>query len=147
MAKNEFLHRPAHPDNSSQIFIPAIRQVRWQPFIIPSVSRVLISERCRLTSSMDVHAFPQFRENAMPRDAASRERNVMPAAGLSTGQLNALRKFDSPTVCNAVELWNLRPRNTGYMNSSIKACFPAFPPMVGYALTSTFRSMAPPARW
>lgn len=65
-------------------------------------------------------------------------------AGLSSDQLAELRKFDSPTICNAVELWNLRPRNTGYMNSSIKACFPAFPPMVGYALTSTFRSMAPP---
>ena len=66
------------------------------------------------------------------------------SAGLSPDQLAELRQFDSPTVCNAVELWNLRPRNTGYMNSSIKACFPAFPPMVGYALTSTFRSMAPP---
>lgn len=65
-------------------------------------------------------------------------------AGLSPDQLSALRQFDSPTICNAVELWNLRPRNTGYMNSSIKACFPSFPPMVGYALTSTFRSMAPP---
>lgn len=68
----------------------------------------------------------------------------MSAPGLTTAQLDELRKFDSPTICNAVELWNLRPRNTGYMNSSIKACFPGFPPMVGYALTSTFRSMAPP---
>lgn len=66
------------------------------------------------------------------------------SAGLSAEQLAELRQFDSPTICNAVELWNLRPRNTGYMNGSIKACFPAFPPMVGYALTSTFRSMAPP---
>ena len=30
------------------------------------------------------------------------------------------------------------------MNDTIKACFPKFKPMVGYALTSTFRSMAPP---
>jgi regulator of RNase E activity RraA len=65
-------------------------------------------------------------------------------AGLSPDQLAELRQFDSPTICNAVELWNLRPRNTGYMNQTIKACFPSFPPMVGYALTSTFRSMAPP---
>ena len=68
----------------------------------------------------------------------------MSGAGLTHDQLNALRQFDSPTICNAVEHWNLRPRNTGYMSSAIKACFPAFPPMVGYALTSTFRSMAPP---
>lgn len=65
-------------------------------------------------------------------------------AGLTSAQLAALAKYDSPTVCNAVELWNLYPRNLGYMNQSIKACFPQFPPMVGYALTSTFRSMAPP---
>lgn len=68
----------------------------------------------------------------------------MSASGLTKDQLNELRQFDSPTVCNAVELWDLRPRNAGYMNQSIKACFPSFPPLVGYALTSTFRSMAPP---
>jgi 4-hydroxy-4-methyl-2-oxoglutarate aldolase len=72
------------------------------------------------------------------------ERGWMSASGLTTTQLNDLRQFDSPTICNAVELWNLRPRNLGYMNLDIKACFPTFPPMVGYALTSTFRSMAPP---
>lgn len=65
-------------------------------------------------------------------------------AGLTAAQLAALAKYDSPTICNAVELWNLRARNLGYMNQSIKACFPQFPPMVGYALTSTFRSMCPP---
>lgn len=68
----------------------------------------------------------------------------MAASGLTTAQLDALRQYDSPTICNAVELWNIHPRNLGYMNSSIKANFPQFPPMVGYALTSTFRSMAPP---
>lgn len=68
----------------------------------------------------------------------------MSAVGLTKDQLDQLRQYDSPTICNAVELWDLRPRNAGYMDLSIKACFPAFPPMVGYALTSTFRSMAPP---
>ncbi len=68
----------------------------------------------------------------------------MTGPGLTPAQLAELTKYDSPTVCNAVELWNLHPRNRGYMNGSIKACFPRLPPMVGYALTSTFRSMAPP---
>lgn len=68
----------------------------------------------------------------------------MSAPGLTTAQLAELAKFDSPTICNAVELWNRLPRNEGYMDQSIKACFPQFPPMVGYALTSTFRSMKPP---
>ncbi len=64
--------------------------------------------------------------------------------GLSADQLTALTKYDTPTVCNVIELWNIRPRNLGYMNHSIKACFPKMPPMVGYACTTTFRSMAPP---
>jgi regulator of RNase E activity RraA len=68
----------------------------------------------------------------------------MSSAGLSAAQLAALEKYDSPTICNAVELWELRPRNQGYMNREIRACFPQMPPMVGYALTSTFRSMSPP---
>jgi 4-hydroxy-4-methyl-2-oxoglutarate aldolase len=63
---------------------------------------------------------------------------------LSQETLDDLIKYDTPTVCNVVELWDLRPRNTGYMDGRIKACFPKMPPIVGYALTSTFRSMAPP---
>lgn len=55
-----------------------------------------------------------------------------------------LAKYDTPTVCNVVELFDLHPRSSGYMNDSIRACFPEMPPMVGYAVTSTFRSLAPP---
>lgn len=55
-----------------------------------------------------------------------------------------LKNFDTPTICNAIELFDVRPRNVGFMNETIKACFPKMPPMVGYAVTSTFRSMAPP---
>lgn len=68
----------------------------------------------------------------------------MTTPGLTADQLAALAKYDTPTVCNVIELWDIRPRNTGYMNHSIKASFPKMPPMVGYALTSQFRSMAPP---
>ena len=58
--------------------------------------------------------------------------------------LDALAKYDTPTICNAIELFDVVPRNAGYMNDSIKACFPHLPPMVGFAVTSTFRSMSPP---
>jgi 4-hydroxy-4-methyl-2-oxoglutarate aldolase len=58
--------------------------------------------------------------------------------------LELLRKFDTPTICNVVELFDSRPRNAGYMDGRIRACFPALPPMVGYASTATFRSAAPP---
>ncbi len=59
---------------------------------------------------------------------------------LSSSQLQLLGKFDTPTVCNVIELFNVRPRNTGYMDQRIQACFPDMPPMVGYASTATFRS-------
>src|ERR1043166_2592570 len=55
-----------------------------------------------------------------------------------------LRKFDTPTICNVVELFDVRPRTAGFMDKRIQACFPKLPPMVGYAATATFRSAAPP---
>ena len=58
--------------------------------------------------------------------------------------LELLRKYDTPTVCNVVELFDLRPRSAGYMDARIRACYPKLPPMVGYAVTATFRSAAPP---
>lgn len=59
-------------------------------------------------------------------------------------ELELLRKFDTPTICNVVELYDLRPRTAGYMDKRIQACYPKLPPMVGYASTATFRSAAPP---
>lgn len=59
--------------------------------------------------------------------------------------LDLLRKIDTPTICNVVELFDLRPRNLGYMDGRIKACYPKLPPMVGYAATALFRSAAPPS--
>jgi 4-hydroxy-4-methyl-2-oxoglutarate aldolase len=58
--------------------------------------------------------------------------------------LAALRKFDTPTICNVIELLDCRPRTTGYMDGRIRACFSHLPPMVGYAVTATFRAGAEP---
>src|SRR5262245_26421897 len=58
--------------------------------------------------------------------------------------LELLRRYDTPTVCNVIELFDVRPRTAGYMDGRIKACFPALPPMVGFASTATFRAAAPP---
>src|SRR6059058_179542 len=63
---------------------------------------------------------------------------------IPVADLELLRKFDTPTICNVVELFDLRPRTAGYMDGRIKACYPKLPPMVGYASTATFRSAAPP---
>jgi regulator of RNase E activity RraA len=58
--------------------------------------------------------------------------------------LELLRRYDTPTVCNVIELFDVRPRTAGYMDGRIKACFPGLPPMVGFASTATFRAAAPP---
>lgn len=63
---------------------------------------------------------------------------------VSAETLANLAKYDTPTVCNVIELFDVRPRHTGYMNHHIKASFPEMPPMVGFALTSAFRSQQPP---
>jgi 4-hydroxy-4-methyl-2-oxoglutarate aldolase len=68
----------------------------------------------------------------------------MTAPVVSDAVLERLRKYDTPTVCNVLELFEMRPRNTGYTDSRIKACYPALPPMVGFATTATFRAGAPP---
>lgn len=58
--------------------------------------------------------------------------------------LDQLRRFDTPTVCNVIELCDVIPRTAGYMDARIKACFPQLPPMVGYAVTATFRAGVKP---
>ena len=63
---------------------------------------------------------------------------------ISRATLEKLAKYDTPTICNCIELFDVRPRNTGYMDHRIRACFPEMPPMVGFASTAAFRSGAPP---
>ncbi len=58
--------------------------------------------------------------------------------------LAKLANFDTPTICNAIELFDVRPRNAGYMDGRIRAAFGQLPPMVGFAATASFRSDAPP---
>src|SRR5437763_15091337 len=65
--------------------------------------------------------------------------HAVPAA-----DLELLRKYDTPTVCNVVELFDLCPRTAFYMNARIQACSPKLPPMVGYASTAYFRSASAP---
>jgi 4-hydroxy-4-methyl-2-oxoglutarate aldolase len=68
----------------------------------------------------------------------------MPTTTPSAADLEMLRRYDTPTVCNVIELFDVRPRHSGYLNARIQACYPKLPPMVGYASTATFRAAAPP---
>lgn len=58
--------------------------------------------------------------------------------------LDQLSAFDTPTICNVIELFDVRPRTGGFMDGRIRAAFPQLPPMVGFAATAAFRSGAPP---
>src|SRR6476660_1473920 len=64
---------------------------------------------------------------------------------VSKETLSKLAKFDTPSICNVIELFDIRPRNRGYMDARVKCNFPEFPPIVGFACTAAFRSDAPPA--
>ncbi len=50
--------------------------------------------------------------------------------------LETLRQFDAPTIANAIETFNIRPRNTGFMHADIRCMFPDMGVMVGYACTA-----------
>lgn len=62
------------------------------------------------------------------------------AVRLSYEQLSALRRIDSPTISNAIETFNVRPRVAGYVGYDIRCIFPELPPTVGYAVTCTVDS-------
>ena len=52
--------------------------------------------------------------------------------------VEALRSLSTPTVSNAIELFNLRPRNEGYLSPDVRCLFPELGVMVGHAVTLRF---------
>jgi len=54
--------------------------------------------------------------------------------------IERLRKYDTPTISNAVELFDVRPRSSGYMDGRIRCAFPELPAVVGFAVTARFRA-------
>ena len=70
----------------------------------------------------------------------------MTVTHLSPSTLKKLAQYDTPTICNVIELFEIRPNTDGYMDGRIQAAFPEMPPMVGFAATATFRSATPPGK-
>jgi regulator of RNase E activity RraA len=54
--------------------------------------------------------------------------------------LEKLKTYDTPTICNALEVLDPARRLTGFTVKPLVCPFPALPPMVGYAKTATSRS-------
>jgi 4-hydroxy-4-methyl-2-oxoglutarate aldolase len=55
-------------------------------------------------------------------------------------ELHALRHLDTCTVSDAIETFQVRLRNAGFADSSIRCIFPDFAPLVGYAATARLRT-------
>jgi regulator of RNase E activity RraA len=55
---------------------------------------------------------------------------------LSAEQMETLKRFNTPTISNAIELFNVRDRHLGFLPHRIRCLFPDLGPMVGYAVTS-----------
>jgi len=60
--------------------------------------------------------------------------------------IEALRKISSPSVANAIETFNVRPRNQGFMSSEIRTLFPELGPLVGHAVTALVRAEPAPVQ-
>ncbi len=65
---------------------------------------------------------------------------------ISKGTMEALGKIDTPSICNAIEGFNVRPKNDGFMLPEIKGVFRSLPPAVGYAVTGVISAVQPEGR-
>lgn len=73
---------------------------------------------------------------------------------LTPEEMEALRRWPTCALSNAIELFNIRPRNEGFMLSEVKCVFPEMKPMIGYATTAVItadstegRRIPPPDWW
>ena len=58
--------------------------------------------------------------------------------------LDRLRAFDTPTICNALELVAPERRGEGFSSHPFVAAFPSMAPIVGFARTATIRARTKP---
>src|SRR5438445_6460026 len=62
---------------------------------------------------------------------------------LSAEQLEELRRFNTPTISNAIETFNIRKRHLGFLPHTIRCLLSDLGPIVGYAVTSQTRASEP----
>lgn len=63
---------------------------------------------------------------------------------VAQGKIELLRALNTCQVADAIETFNFRLRNEGFMDSSVRSMLPNLAPMVGYAVTARIRTSAPP---
>jgi regulator of RNase E activity RraA len=68
----------------------------------------------------------------------------MPEHPFTNADLEVLKQWDTPTICNALEIVMPERRAIGFTTEPMVALDPAAPPMVGLARTATIRAKEPP---
>ncbi|MGD0363008.1 MAG: RraA family protein [Bryobacteraceae bacterium] len=63
---------------------------------------------------------------------------------IPSGVLAQLRQLDTCSVSNAIERLNVRLRNEGFTDSTVRCLSPDLPPMAGYAVTGRIRTSTAP---
>lgn len=63
---------------------------------------------------------------------------------LAPEQYEALRRLDTCTVSNAIETFEVRLRNEGFTDSTVRCMFPRSDSMIGNAVTAKIRCSGPP---
>lgn len=63
---------------------------------------------------------------------------------LTWQELRELQLIPTPSIANAIETFDIRPRNEGVSDGTILPQFPELGPLVGYAATVTVRSNTQP---
>ena len=59
--------------------------------------------------------------------------------------LQSLARYDAPTLANAIETFDLQPRDVGFADSRMRCMFPELGRMVGFAATATIVARGAPA--
>ena len=63
---------------------------------------------------------------------------------LTPDLIDRYRHLTSASISNAIETFDVRLRNEGFADASVKCLFPDHPPVVGHAVTARIRCSAPP---
>src|SRR5262245_4670177 len=136
----------------------AMRRARRSRDSIPSIARPCAAIRSDMSFSGNGScrscAAVRYSLNSFFAMADSTRLSCSPEGGrrshlvqplLERHVLETLEKFDSATIANVIELFEIRSRVAGYAGSRVRAMYPQLPPAVGYAVTATFRSGYPAA--
>ncbi|WP_416831554.1 MAG: RraA family protein [Erythrobacter sp.] len=64
---------------------------------------------------------------------------------IDTSLLALLRRYDTPTICNAIEMVHGKRGFAGFTRTTVMASQPAAMPIVGFARTASLRASEPPS--